>query len=234
MMMRRRRGFRLIDTIRYEFSDEVIEVYLQTAPDSLAGITHADGGEGTFHAKWGGDIHQSESLRDLRSQALVYLEAQSKLEWLDVIEIEGSFGHFRNQEMGFGFHLERYYVSSVRIDGKYLKAPRLVAWDGKTTEEINADEKRRKGNAQPFYDWPFGDAAKKFNPPCRMEKRGTIWLPYSIEAWTTLTTLQGQVNDARDRFMAFLANPKSLPLLEAKGREILRMLPAPLKGEDQP
>ncbi len=215
----RRRGFRKIDTVVHRLSGKTIDIYYCPDVRDLYG----KGNGPQFSAEWDGEEHNGVDIVKLKSEALRYLEETSGLEWYDIIDIALP-SQFRDEMAYFGFDLNRYFISKSRVGMQYLHSARVDRVGRPVKDQVEQD---RRNFATPWYDWSAG---RNFRPPCRPS--GHIYLAYSPEVWATLNGMQKEIERARKRFEKFLASAEGVRQMEIKGREILRMLPAPKEESD--
>jgi len=107
-----RRGVRKIDTLKHEVSQMEVPIYLNTNNSTFEAEITQDG-----------ERFLSSDLNDLKKMINSYLDNRVDLGWQWVIEIEFMDGRRRSE--AFGFSMEKYLLSSHRINGSYLKTERM-------------------------------------------------------------------------------------------------------------
>lgn len=174
-----------IDDLVHEKSGITVPIYLNTEGNRFM-ATLPDGKE-----IW------SKMRDDLEIQIEAWLDENTVLEWLPVIQVdEHSLGYGDSTNL-IGFSITRmYYAKKKSGTGMMYKH-----W------EPEEDGKERAWDAK----WGF--EAKDFNPPCSWgSMRGSrdFYLPYSEETWEELQKLQGALSDLKKLLRHQLGTGESL------------------------
>lgn len=169
-MARRRKPLK-IDDLYHERSGITVTIYLNTE------------GNGFMATLPSGKEVWSKTREDLETQIEAWLDENTVLEWLPVIQIDEYPQNSYDPESVVGFDMTRmWYAKKKSGQGMLYKH-----W------EPEEDGKER------VWDAKWGFEAKDFNPPCSWKGRSgcDFYLPYSEETWEELQKLQGALVDLK-------------------------------------
>lgn len=220
-MTRRRKGVRKIETYEHVVSQMSVAIYLNTNNSTFEAEIEQDG-----------ERFVNKDLNDLKAELKKYLDNRVDLGWRWIVELEfTSTDRYSSQTKShvFGFRKSKYLLSSHRVNGKYLK-----------TEQRQFEESHPNyGHEERYYladstAWRWNQREDKGDMvlPCQNEGdfgRRMAWIKYSEEVWAALGMMQERISQVSEQFMELIGTGEGVDSIYQIGREILKMLPAPVE-----
>lgn len=188
----------------------------------------------TFSAVVGDKTFRSKTAEEVKQAVWGYLDANSKLDWHQVIEItELEPWGANNAELFVGFNIDRYYLTESKDLRNGHPLLRKLRWS-----EYNPDKHQlafdhmksvdlyRIHNSQEFHAFqgklpdclPFRDQ--------RGHRDGKVtYVPYDENVWVALQSIQEGITRLKRKLRSLTGTNQGIQQLTAMGSQLLNLLP---------
>lgn len=189
-----------------------------------------------FNAVVADQYFRGDSADEVKAAVHKYLDANVKLEWVPVIEVEESAPFSSNTWTFVGLETSRYYLARTQID------IRMLRWDSTdTTANGDQAELYRLNNSKSFNGWPRDSMAPirsmlPFTPDPDSEGSQTHYLPYDEATWAALEHVTEAIGRLKLRLRELLSTTGGLKELTDMGEKLtaaFKLLPAPKKSKSE-
>ena len=214
-----RHGWKKIDEVQHKVTKDIVVIYVHTA----------GAGKTMFDCEIRGHTIRGESIGEVKTEALAYVESLTDIEWQHVITVrvqEHEASRWRAEksikEGGLEVEIAEIMVTTKPVGDYYLHCTRRNNPDFHNHEQYMKD-------SQEWRSWRIADEGE-FKPPCRHEGSrydggGKIYIPYSEAAWASLLTMLSHLEEIRVGLEEFMQQGDVHLRLEAMAVPLLTVTP---------